>query len=126
MYLLGIVTNWCKPKEKEGRYIAWKGWNKLCQARCVDGLGFKKTREVNETLLAKFAWMVASGKQSLCMEVLRSKYKVKEDWLKAEPSKSASPTWRGIERAKKLIEKGACFLVGDGKSINVWVDPWVP
>ena len=70
--------------------------------------------------------MVASGKQSLCMEVLRSKYKVKEDWLKAEPSKSASPTWRGIERAKKLIEKGACFLVGDGKSINVWVDPWVP
>ena len=126
MYLLGIVTNWWKPKEKEGRYIAWKGWNKLCQPRCVDGLGFKKTRELNETLLAKFAWMVASGKQSLCMEVLRSKYKVKEDWLKAEPSKSASPTWRGIERAKKLIEKGACFLVGDGKSINVWVDPWVP
>ena len=52
----------------------------------------KKTRGVNEALLAKFAWMVASGKQSLCMEVLRSKYKVKEDWLKAEPSKSNSPT----------------------------------
>ena len=52
----------------------------------------KKTRGVNEALLSKFAWMVASGKQSLCMEVLRSKYKVKEDWLKAEPSKCNSPT----------------------------------
>ena len=70
--------------------------------------------------------MVASSKQSLCMEVLRSKYTVKEDWLRAEPRKSTSPTWRAIEKAKKLIEKGACFLLGDGKSINVWDDPWVP
>ena len=70
--------------------------------------------------------MVASSKQSLCMEVLRSKYTVKEDWLRAEPRKSASPTWRAIEKAKKPIEKGACFLLGDGKSINVWDDLWVP
>ena len=70
--------------------------------------------------------MVASGKQSLCMEVLWSKYKVKKDWLRTKLSKFASPTWRAIERAKKLIEKGACFLLRDGKSINVWVDPWVP
>ena len=95
---------WWKPKEKEGRYIAWKGWNRLCQPRCVGGLGFKETREVNKALLAKFAWIMASGKQSLCMEVLRSKYKVKEDWLRLKPSKFASPTWRAIERAKKLIE----------------------
>lgn len=60
------------------------------------------------------------------MEILRSKYKVKENLLRAEPIKSASPTWRAKERAKKLIEKGACYLLGDDKSINVWVDPWVP
>lgn len=70
--------------------------------------------------------MVVSSKQSLCMDVLRSKYNVKEDWLRAEPRKSASPTWRAIEEAKKLIVKGACFLLGDGKSIKVWDDPWVP
>ena len=57
------------------------------------------------------------------MEVLWSKYKVKEDWLRTEPSKSASPTWHAIGRAKKFIEKGACFLLGDEKSINVWADP---
>ena len=70
--------------------------------------------------------MVASGKQSICMGILRSKYSVKENWLRAKPIKSAFPTWRAIERAKKLIEKGACYLLGDDKSINVWVDPWVP
>ena len=79
----------------------------------------QKIQKVNVAILAKIVWMVASGKQSLFMEVLWSKYNVKEDWLRAEPRKSASPTWRAIE-------KGACFLLGDGKSINVWDDPWVP
>lgn len=67
-------------------------WDKLCRPKCVGGLDFKKTKEVNAALLAKLAWMVVSSKQSLCMDVLRSKYNVKEDWLRAEPRKSASPT----------------------------------
>ena len=117
---------WWKPKEKEGRFIAWKQWDKLCRPKAAGGLGFKKTEEVNVALLAKLAWMVASGKHSICMEVLRNKYKVKEDWLRANPKKIASPTWRGIEEAKKLIVKEACYLLGDGNSISVWEDPWVP
>lgn len=86
----------------------------------------KKTREVNVALLAKLAWMVASGNQSICMEVLSAKHKVKEDWLKADPRKSTYPTWKAIERAKILIETGACFLLGDGKSIDIQADPCVP
>ncbi|XP_030970863.1 uncharacterized protein LOC115991294 [Quercus lobata] len=110
---------WWKPKEKEGKFIAWKQWDKLFRPKVVGGLGFKKTKEVNAGLLAKLAWMVASGKHSICMEVLRTKYKVKEDWLRAEPKKIASPTWRAIEDAKNLVVKGACYLLGDGKSISV-------
>ena len=117
---------WWKPKEKEGKFIAWKQWDKLCHPKATGGLGFKKTKEVNAALLAKLAWMVASGKQSICMEVLRTKYKVKEDWLRAEPKKIASLTWRAIEDAKNLVVKGACYLLGDGKLISVWEDPWIP
>ena len=117
---------WWKPKEKESKFIAWKQWDKLCRPKATGGLGFKKTKEVNAALLAKLAWMVVSGKQSICMEVLRTKYKVKEDWLRAEPKKIASPTWRAIEDAKNLVVKGACYLLGDGKLISVWEDPWIP
>ncbi|XP_075658750.1 putative mitochondrial protein AtMg00310 [Castanea sativa] len=117
---------WWKPKSKEGRFSSWKKWDKLCKPKCAGGLGFKKTREVNATLLAKLSWMVASGNQSIYMEVLRAKYKVKEDWLRANSRKSSSPTWKAIERAKILIEKGACFLLEDGKFIDVWANPWVP
>lgn len=70
--------------------------------------------------------MVASKRDSLCMNILRSKYRVSKDWLHSEPPKKASPIWKSIEQAKKIIIKGACFALGDGSSIDVWTDPWVP
>ena len=61
---------WWKPKDKDGRFIAWNAWDKLCHPKSMGGLGFKKAKEVNSTLLVKLAWMVVFDKQSVCMEVL--------------------------------------------------------
>lgn len=73
--------------KKKGRYLAWKAWDNLCHPKSVRGLGFKKAKEVNSTLLAKLAWMVCSGKRSICMDILHAKYKVGNDWLQADPPK---------------------------------------
>ena len=81
---------------------------------------------MNNALLAKLAWMIASKRDSLCMTILRAKYRVRDDWLRREPSRNASPGWKAIEEVKEIIVKGACYLIGDGASINVWLDPWVP
>lgn len=81
---------------------------------------------MNSALLAKLAWMICSGERSICMDLLRAKYKVSNDWFRAEPPKIALPTWREIERDKKLVEKGACYQFGDGRTISVWTDSWVP
>lgn len=77
----------------------WKAWENLCQPK-KGGLGFRKTKDFNSALIAKLAWMVASKSDSLCMKVLRSKYKVGQDWLRMEPPKSASKVWKCIENAK--------------------------
>ena len=81
---------------------------------------------MNSALLAKLAWMICSGERSICMDLLHAKYKVSNDWFRAEPPKIALPTWREIERDKKLVEKGACYQFGDGRTISVWTDSWVP
>lgn len=81
---------------------------------------------MNNALLAKLAWLVASKRDSLCMSILKAKYRVRDDWLRREPPKSASPVWKAIEGVKEIIVKGACYLIGDGASINVWLDLWAP
>ena len=45
---------------------------------------------------------------------------------KRQKIKVASSTWKAIEATKNLIKKGAFFLLRDGKSTNIWTDPWVP
>ena len=89
-----------------------KGWR----------VGFQESKKNHGNM----SWMVASKRVSSCMEALRSKYKVTESWLKEAPRKYVSNTWRAVERMKSLIVKGACFLVGDGLSIDIWKEPWVP
>lgn len=32
---------------KEGRYLAWRGWNKLCYPRSAGELSLKKAKRVN-------------------------------------------------------------------------------
>jgi hypothetical protein len=117
---------WWNPKKDKGGFIAWKAWEQLCRPKIHGGLGFSTAKKFNEALLAKLTWFVASKRVSPCIAALRSKYKVKDDWLKADPCKYASNFWKAIERLKSLINKGACFLVGDGASIDVWKEPWVP
>jgi hypothetical protein len=70
--------------------------------------------------------MIVSGRDSPCMNALRSKYKVCDGWINSIPQKYASPTWRAIERLKPFVRKGACFLIGDGFGIDCWKNAWVP
>ena len=40
--------------------------------------------------------------------------------------KFASPLWKTIEGLRSLISRGACYLIGDGVSVDFWKDPWIP
>ena len=70
--------------------------------------------------------MIASNRDSLCMNLLRAKYKVKHNLFHTEPPKLVSYTWKAIEKAEAIILQGACYLIGDGSLVSVWEDPWVP
>jgi hypothetical protein len=117
---------WWNPKRDRGKYLAWKSWESLCRSKEEGGLGFRESKLLNQALLAKLTWWVASGRDSICIRALRSKYKVNEDWMDSEPRKNASHLWRAIEKMRLVIKMGACFIVGNGDSIDMWKDPWVP
>lgn len=36
---------WWKPNQREGRFMAWRAWDKLCYPRSVEGLRFKKIKK---------------------------------------------------------------------------------
>uniref|UniRef100_A0A803NU26 Reverse transcriptase domain-containing protein n=1 Tax=Cannabis sativa TaxID=3483 RepID=A0A803NU26_CANSA len=49
-------------------------WDRLWLPKSRGGLGFRKTLEMNQALLAKWDWALLNDEQSLCCKVLKAKY----------------------------------------------------
>jgi hypothetical protein len=64
--------------------------------------------------------------ESLCARVLKARYFKDSDILQASCPKGGSYTWRSIIHGRDLLKKGLIWRIGDGKSVDVWSDSWIP
>ncbi|KAL5560987.1 hypothetical protein UlMin_030734 [Ulmus minor] len=98
-----IRSFWWGPSSNGRKPLCLKAWDALCKPKSLGGLGFRRMRDFNLALLSKWGWNILTGKNSLCLSF-----------------------WKSILSLKELIREGACYVVGDGCSIDPWKDPWVP
>jgi len=82
--------------------------------------------DLNLALLAKLGWIFCTVNDKLWVQMLKAKYYRYKTFFEGDCSYADSWLWKGISKSKDLLSKGMCFLVGDGTSIDIWKDPWVP
>jgi hypothetical protein len=58
--------------------------------------------------------------------VLKGRYYPNSDFISAVKPWSSSYTWRSILFGRELLLKGIRWCVGNGESINVLMDNWIP
>ena len=54
--------------------IAWIKWDDICVPKEDGGLGVKRLREFNLSLLGKRCWRMLVDKEGLCYRVLKARY----------------------------------------------------
>ena len=103
-------------------------WDTVCMPKRCGGLGIKKTKDMNQALLAKVGWRLLQNENGLWCKLLSSKYLNTSSLIDIIYSKGGvcSSTWRGIRFGVKLLAKGLLWRVGRGDKIRFWVDNWVP
>lgn len=92
----------------------------------LGGLNIRKTEHLNTALLAKLAWRMLHEPDTLWVQILRHKYFLNSNPLHVVQSESVSWIWKGICRGLELVRKHCCWEVGDGNSIEIWKDYWLP
>ncbi|KAM1884835.1 hypothetical protein ACFX14_037585 [Malus domestica] len=108
------------------RNIHWLNWRQLCKAKQEEGLGFRDLYDFNLALLAKQAWHFIQQPESLAFRVFKARYFPNVDFLSACVKSNCSYVWRSIAAAQLVILKGCHWQVGDGSSIKIWRDNWLP
>ncbi|GLT80072.1 hypothetical protein SLA2020_515330 [Shorea laevis] len=106
--------------------IHWMEWRKLAIPKKMGGLGFRALHEFNLAMLGKQGWRLLVNPESLVARLLKAKYYPRSDFLHAELKPSCSFTWRSICSASTLLKQGCRRLIGDGRSTDIWNDPWLP
>jgi hypothetical protein len=62
---------------------------------------------------------------SLIGRIYKEKYYCNGTLLSSELGRRPSYAWRSIWNAKKLLQEGLVWRVGDGRSIKIWKDRWL-
>lgn len=112
---------WWGHKEDGNRHLCLKSWNAICSPKQAGGLGLRRTKDVNTACMAKLAWKVATDKEKSWVRLLASKYLHRGDFLET----SRCPT-NASGKEELLLLKGLCYKVGNGNTISIWHDPWIP
>ncbi|GAA0169141.1 hypothetical protein LIER_23687 [Lithospermum erythrorhizon] len=86
---------WANGDGDKGIY--WMAWDKVFEDK-VDGLGFKD---------------------------LEWRYFRRSPFLNAKLGANPSYGWRSLLEGRKVLSKEVRWQVGDGRSINMWTEPWV-
>lgn len=92
----------------------------------MGGLGFKEIQKFNNALLAKQVWRIFSSPNLLVSKVLKAKYFHKESIFQCKVPRNASWIWQSFMSSRKLVEERSWKRVGNGKSIRIWEDRWIP
>uniref|UniRef100_A0A803QD75 Reverse transcriptase domain-containing protein n=1 Tax=Cannabis sativa TaxID=3483 RepID=A0A803QD75_CANSA len=111
---------------EHNRKIHWKTWSFLCYSKFHGGLGFCSMKAFNQAMLAKQAWRLLQYPHSLVAILLKARYFPHTSFLHSGKGHRPSLVWSSINWGKELLQSGLRKSIGDGTTINIFNDAWIP
>ncbi|XP_059431508.1 uncharacterized protein LOC132165013 [Corylus avellana] len=106
--------------------IHWMSWSKMGLSKNHGSMGFRDFVCFNKALLAKQIWRLWKTPNSLIARIMKGKYYLTCMVLEASLGNRPSFAWRSIQGSSDLVKNGLVWRVGNGKTIRIWKDRWLP
>ncbi|KAK2663180.1 hypothetical protein Ddye_001754 [Dipteronia dyeriana] len=106
--------------------LHWCKWQWMCKPKANGGSGFRDLETFNRALLAKQSWRIFKNPNSLAARVLKGCYFNNSNFLDISSYKKGSFVWNSFMWGRAILDKGMQWKVGNGKTIFVYKDNWLP
>ncbi|XP_019460143.1 PREDICTED: uncharacterized protein LOC109359903 [Lupinus angustifolius] len=115
------IRNFIWSGDTSIRKIATVSWHKVCSPSNSGGLGLRSIKAMNQAALIKLAWEMFSSNQEWAI-LYRHRF-----GRGTSPSQRyfKSSIWPGIKSNWHTVMSNSIWLVGEGKSVNFWLDNWL-
>jgi hypothetical protein len=112
--------------------IAWIKWDTVCLSVTRGGLGVRRLREFNMSLLGKWCWRMMVEKDGLWYRVLKARYGEEGGKIKGG-GRNSSRWWRSICNVRdgsglavgRWFDDNTRRVVGNGCNTFFWTDNWL-
>ncbi|KAK1295842.1 hypothetical protein QJS10_CPB15g00882 [Acorus calamus] len=107
------------------RRIHHIAWSTICKPLAEGGLGIKSLKDWNTGAAGVRFWDIAVKRPSLWTDWVYKRYlRNQSSWL-AHPPAGSTSSWSSILKARQWIYPKVQYIIFEGKSINIWTDPWL-
>ncbi|XP_042485259.1 uncharacterized protein LOC122065524 [Macadamia integrifolia] len=97
-------------------------WDLCCRPKDEGELGLRRLRDINKAILCNMFWRVKHEK-SLACKFLRVRFLRGDGSFKK--SYKPSSIWPGFRKMWDFVSSKEAWTIGNGKSINFWLDKWL-
>jgi hypothetical protein len=98
----------------------------LGASKATRGMSFRDFTCFNKALLTKQSWRLWNQPNSFMAKIMKAKYYPESSILKAWLGWQPSFAWRNFHSSCDLLNEGLIWRVGNGSSIRIWKDKWLP
>ncbi|CAN0906982.1 Uncharacterized mitochondrial protein AtMg00310 [Linum grandiflorum] len=120
------MMNFWWGQQANERRVHWIKHAEMVFPKTEGGMGFRDLCGVNTAMLAKQMWSLFQRPSSLIGRILKAKYHKHSSILEANIGYRPSFIWRSLISAQEFLWSGLRWKVGNGASIRVWGDRWIP
>ena len=101
-------------------------WDTVTLPKEANGLGIPSTCHRNRAILMNQAWRLYTNPDMLWSKVLKTKYFPQTTLFLNIRRTGGSHIWHSLSLGIKLLLDGLRWIVGDGQTIRIWKDQWLP
>ncbi|XP_026451472.1 uncharacterized protein LOC113351752 [Papaver somniferum] len=120
------IRNFWWGHSREQKKLHYIKWDWFISNKNKGGLGLRSLENLNKELVVKLAWRFINDTDSLWSSLLRAKYLRNSNFQTVKKPQRCSSTWSALLSVRTILSEGVLWSIGDGSSVKIWSDPWVP